>query len=412
MISELKIYNILKHHKLTLQLEPITIIVGKNDRGKSSVLKALSWACGQFNTNVQRLNSKDSYVQLKIEDQIILKKKDNDGISYQLNAQLFNKVGTTVPVEVQNVLNVSSLNFQFQFDPLIISSQQLFTFLEDEVEIAEKVKEKLKDKQTVVKVQVDNLSAEYNIIQANTQLFKEILDLLPQVLIHLRSLLNRQYVLEYVYLKRMYNTYINTFVIQRLLLKKYVEQLNEYLRQQRSLKIHTLMKLRQTVNTLTQQYKTAISYTKLYLCKQHLAKYVQLNTLVDSYLAQIKYLKKRQIKVLISALKTTNILTQQYKTVITYTKLYLGKQHLVKYAQLHTLTDSYLTKIKYLKKRQISTLISALKTTNILIDDYCYIFRGYNILLNRLISNYKQLAEIILLYQSKQSICPCCGRPL
>ncbi len=283
-----------------------------------------------------------------------MKKKDNDGISYQLNAQLFNKVGTTVPVEVQNVLNVSSLNFQFQFDPLIISSQQLFTFLEDEVEIAEKVKEKLKDKQTVVKVQVDNLSAEYNIIQANTQLFKEILDLLPQVLIHLRSLLNRQYVLEYVYLKRMYNTYINTFVIQRLLLKKYVEQLNEYLRQQRSLKIHTLMKLRQTTNTLTQQYKTAISYTKLYLCKQHLAKYVQLNTLVDSYLAQIKYLKKRQIKV----------------------------------------------------------LISALKTTNILIDDYCYIFRGYDILLNRLISNYKQLAEIILLYQSKQSICPCCGRPL
>lgn len=117
MIESITLRDFQKHRKRTFEFSPrITMLVGDTESGKSTVLRALRWvllnrAEGRF----IHWDAKSAKAILAVDKRTLTRRKGTSN-TYQLDDQTFRAIGTRVPETVENLLNVSDLNFQGQLD--------------------------------------------------------------------------------------------------------------------------------------------------------------------------------------------------------------------------------------------------------------------------------------------------------
>jgi len=133
----IKIQNFQKHKEFNLNIDhPITLIVGETNAGKSAILRAIKWLVTNrpLGDAFRRKGGREVKVEIEVggnqrnsfsgylPDKVIrLKSKGRN--EYWLNDIKFEAVGTDVPKEIQEVLNLNpEVNFQDQFDaPFLLS---------------------------------------------------------------------------------------------------------------------------------------------------------------------------------------------------------------------------------------------------------------------------------------------------
>jgi len=121
MIRKLEIRNFQSHRNTVLEFcSGLNMIIGKTDAGKTSILRALRWniwnrptgdrfrSCWGGNTEVTITTSEDNVISRS--------KKGSSGNFYHLNGLSLEAFKTEVPKEVSDVLNMSEINFQSQFE--------------------------------------------------------------------------------------------------------------------------------------------------------------------------------------------------------------------------------------------------------------------------------------------------------
>ncbi|HUW45946.1 MAG TPA: AAA family ATPase [Dehalococcoidia bacterium] len=119
MLTKLIITNFQAHKKLVLDLDArVTTIVGTTDKGKSSVIRALTWLATNrpSGTEFIRYGSSQTTVELHVDDHVIIRERGKSINRYVLDDQEFKAFGTEPPQEVLDVLNLSAINFQAQHD--------------------------------------------------------------------------------------------------------------------------------------------------------------------------------------------------------------------------------------------------------------------------------------------------------
>lgn len=125
MLEQITIRNFQAHEDLILPIEPtLTIIRGPTDAGKSSVIRAIRWL--MFNRPGGKKFIKHGKAQCSvsalIDDCKIERKKTRSLNGYFLDREPFKAVGLKVPERIEQFLNVSEINFQYQRDqPLWIA---------------------------------------------------------------------------------------------------------------------------------------------------------------------------------------------------------------------------------------------------------------------------------------------------
>ena len=120
MLESLMLRNFQTHEKFKVEFDPlVTCIVGISDAGKSTVLRALRWACqNRPSGEAFRKHGTDSVsTVLKVDGRKVARKRGKDGNTYSLDGKEFKAFGSDVPAEIAALLNVDDLTFQSQLDP-------------------------------------------------------------------------------------------------------------------------------------------------------------------------------------------------------------------------------------------------------------------------------------------------------
>lgn len=130
MIKKLQLINFQSHKDTTLEFSPgLNIIAGGNHNGKTAIFRAIKWIVTNrpSGESFQRWNSGHTTVILDNDNHIISRDKGINN-SYTVDGMdgvdgmEFEKVGTSVPEEVEKALNLSLDNFQHQHDPPFLLS--------------------------------------------------------------------------------------------------------------------------------------------------------------------------------------------------------------------------------------------------------------------------------------------------
>lgn len=120
MIKEINIEAFRKHGNRRIELERVTTIVGPNDCGKSSVIKALMWVV--FNRpqgeTVIPHGGKTARVGVRVKKTWVFRTRVKNGDnSYEVGKETYKAFGTGVPDAVREELRLDEINFQRQIDP-------------------------------------------------------------------------------------------------------------------------------------------------------------------------------------------------------------------------------------------------------------------------------------------------------
>ena len=122
MINKLTIDNFQSHFHSELTFSPgINIITGSSNNGKTSILRSIDWV---VNNRPQGISFKSTFsdkkdtckVSLVINNQKIVREKNNSINQYQLNEGIFSTVGGDVPSEVISAINISEISIGRQFE--------------------------------------------------------------------------------------------------------------------------------------------------------------------------------------------------------------------------------------------------------------------------------------------------------
>lgn len=111
----IKVRDFQAHESFTLRLDPrVTVVVGENDAGKSSLIRAAFWAC--FNQPVGdwmlRHGAKEVVATLCFDDVKVSRRKGGKN-SYSMDGKKYVSFGAgKVPDAIAHALNVSEVNFQ------------------------------------------------------------------------------------------------------------------------------------------------------------------------------------------------------------------------------------------------------------------------------------------------------------
>jgi energy-coupling factor transporter ATP-binding protein EcfA2 len=104
---------------LRLRLDPgVTVIVGRNDAGKSAALRAFEWLCTNRppgNADI-RHGTEGMAARLWVDGHVIERHKSATRNIYKLDGQTFKAFGNDVPAEIAQILNVDEINFQGQHE--------------------------------------------------------------------------------------------------------------------------------------------------------------------------------------------------------------------------------------------------------------------------------------------------------
>jgi len=124
MIKSVSIKNFQSHRDTYLEFEKgINSIIGSSDSGKTAIIRALLWVFTNRPLGDSIISNWANEVEVRVrfsEDIEIIRKRNKDFNGYILknrDKQLeFKAIGTDVPEEIKQVINMNSINIQKQFD--------------------------------------------------------------------------------------------------------------------------------------------------------------------------------------------------------------------------------------------------------------------------------------------------------
>ena len=120
MINSLKISNFQSHRETELLLDDgLNVLVGSSDKGKSAILRAISWAVNNRpkGTSFIRKGSKSGCeVTLKLNGNTLSRFRKGTNNQYVLDGEVFEALGSDVPPKISAILNFSPINTQMQID--------------------------------------------------------------------------------------------------------------------------------------------------------------------------------------------------------------------------------------------------------------------------------------------------------
>lgn len=120
MIENIRLRNFQKHGDLLIELDPhVTCITAESDAGKSSVIRALRWiATNRPNGNAfLKWGKKFTRVEVTVDGKAVKRSRGKRNV-YSVDGKEFIAFGQGVPHEVEDLLNLSAVNFQGQHDPV------------------------------------------------------------------------------------------------------------------------------------------------------------------------------------------------------------------------------------------------------------------------------------------------------
>ncbi len=119
MIERICLRNFQCHEKFDLELDPcVTIIVGRTDVGKSSLLRLLRWVGFNKPSGKGFIKRGSSFCkgEVWVDGHRIVRKRGKEN-SYSLDGKKFVAFGQSgVPEEISNLLNIGEVNVQRQLD--------------------------------------------------------------------------------------------------------------------------------------------------------------------------------------------------------------------------------------------------------------------------------------------------------
>ena len=119
MIEQLELTNIQKHDHLTLNfISGVNVISGATDSGKTAIFRGLIWALmneGQADKLVKHGSNKCS-VSVTVDDNVIERAWSGSSNTYKLNDELFKSFRTSVPGDIQKLVNMAPISIQSRRD--------------------------------------------------------------------------------------------------------------------------------------------------------------------------------------------------------------------------------------------------------------------------------------------------------
>lgn len=128
MIKTIELRNFQSHKDTELTLDSgVNVIVGPSDSGKTAIIRALHKLVWNRPLGDAFRSHWGGHTQIKItinDDHTIMWYTDNNGMGYSLDNQThFKAVGTSVPDEIVQALNLNEINLQQQLDqPFLLTS--------------------------------------------------------------------------------------------------------------------------------------------------------------------------------------------------------------------------------------------------------------------------------------------------
>ncbi len=131
MIQKLVIKNFLCHENLSLDLSPgVNVFVGSSGKGKSSsAIRPLWWVTKNrpMGEGYRTWGSKETRVEVLVNDQEgnptwVVRGKSNAENYYEVNGDRLVGFDKKVPERVEEILNLSDINFQHQHDGIFLLS--------------------------------------------------------------------------------------------------------------------------------------------------------------------------------------------------------------------------------------------------------------------------------------------------
>lgn len=145
MISEIKIHNFQSHPDTHIRLDPgVNVFIGSSDHGKSAVLRAVKWVIdnsikgkGDSSKTTKGIpyaskwvktpagtikKGKECSVTLCTDKGEVRRFRDSERNGYAFNGKSLEAIGTDVPDEVSDFLNIDTVNIQRQADPPFLIS--------------------------------------------------------------------------------------------------------------------------------------------------------------------------------------------------------------------------------------------------------------------------------------------------
>jgi len=129
MLKSVHIHNFQSHKDTTIDLSNgVNVFIGKSDAGKTALFRAINWVLTNRpgGNAFIRHGESDCHVEITTTDNHTVKRaKNRTGTTnnYVVDGTELNSIGTDVPVEVQQVLNIDFLNVQNQLDPPFLLSE-------------------------------------------------------------------------------------------------------------------------------------------------------------------------------------------------------------------------------------------------------------------------------------------------
>jgi DNA repair exonuclease SbcCD ATPase subunit len=118
MIESLLIKNFQAHDKYRVDFDKVTTIVGPSDVGKSSLIRALTWALTNAPNGSAFVKTGESSCSVKVivDGHSVVRSRAKSINEYKLDGEEYKAFGTAVPEDIAKLLNVLEVNLQGQFD--------------------------------------------------------------------------------------------------------------------------------------------------------------------------------------------------------------------------------------------------------------------------------------------------------
>ena len=137
MIKQIQLINFQIHKELKIDFDSrFNIILGSNDKGKSSIIRALYWVfynqpVGDWMRRIDEDGKQlETKVVIKFEDGAVVKRIKGDGVNeYVVNGESYLNFGHGVPESIQEVLKIRKFKTSKEEFPIHVSMQDDLPFL-------------------------------------------------------------------------------------------------------------------------------------------------------------------------------------------------------------------------------------------------------------------------------------------
>lgn len=125
MINKLELRNFQSHDFSTLEFnDGVNVIIGPSDSGKTAIFRAFRWLMYNrpLGDSYRSHWGGDTQVKITLKNGTVIDRwRTDEAHGYKMNGELYTGLRSEVPEEIQNALQMTSINFQQQFDrPFLI----------------------------------------------------------------------------------------------------------------------------------------------------------------------------------------------------------------------------------------------------------------------------------------------------